>query len=167
MKFVYLFLGCLFLFSCTQKQEYIYNETLTREYYGISEVFEETYDLFSSGEYKTSDEWSNEFARNTAIRDAENLKNRVRMAKEIVDLLKPSDAAKDVHAKVNDFFDSVSSDYANTLEFYGNINCNCPEKKDSVKNRINQIYDQISTMEDEALALQKKYFEKIGMKGAE
>lgn len=164
-KFFYLSVLVL-MFGCGNSEQ-VYNETIARIYYEVSDMLEASYKKIEKGEYQTTFEKGSEFHKPQTLIDAQNLKSLVATEVEIYDLLKPSDAANDFHAKVGDFFRMVNEEYVTSLEFLGNIDCDCPEKKDSVIASIKTIYGKISKNEDKMLETQKQYFEKIGATGIE
>jgi hypothetical protein len=82
-------------------------------------------------------------------------------------LLKPSEKAMPFHTKLEEYLQLVSVNFANALQTYLDLNCECPDQKDSLTQTIHQLYKRISAIEDQCLEEQKKYIESIGGYGVE
>lgn len=169
MKTKSLFIGlCLLVFfNCSPNKEYYYNETATNAYYAVSRSFEEAYEAFSAGRYSTAYERvqkkDNIFPKIKANR-GNDLALTVSSDIEVFHKLTPSDAAKDFHEKISEYFDMVKGDFAQSIQYYVTIDCDCPEKKDSVTLVIDKLYEDISNLENEMLEVQLKYIESVGYK---
>ena len=163
-----LFLVIIFLISCSNKKEHIYNETVTRIYFNVSDHFEKVYEKFNNEEYPVIYEYKEAntvadpdgFFLDSKNADIRNLNQFVTTATEQFYMLEPSDNAKSFHTSTAQYFDLVRNDFAKSLEAY--INCSSPEQKDSITNAINQLYEKISDHEDEMQKTQIQYIEKEG-----
>jgi hypothetical protein len=147
--------------------EYAYNEAAAAQYYKMSDQFEECYKEFTEGKYQTKFEYNNdEYANfNPPAVAARNLKKNAELATEHFNLLNPSKKAQAFHDKVNEYFKLVGNDFADALQAYADLNCDCPEQKDSLKLVIKNTYSRISNVEDQCLEEQTKYIESVGGHG--
>lgn len=163
-----LILGCIFLYGCGNK-EYTYNETVASIYYETSNEFEDMYKKLKKNEYKTTfdriNEGANEFtAIHTNTRqDIKYLESIIKSGQERMNMLSPSNEAKEFHEMTTRYFTTIKDEFIPNLYLYTDINCDCPEKKDSITKVITKIYSNISDIEDKTLEIQKEYHKKIGM----
>lgn len=169
-KTLLIILSLLSLFCCTKGKDYLYNEIAVNDYYSVSNSFEGAYKDFSEGKYSTAYERvqnkDDMFPKMTA-NIGNDLALSVSSSTKGFYKLTPSSAAKDFHAKLIKYFDMVKGDFAQSLQYYVTIDCDCPEKRDSVTTVIHKLYNDISDLEDEMLEVQKKYMESIGHKPKE
>lgn len=157
------------LASCGKKAEYLYNESLARLYYQESGYLEGVHNNWAEGNYETQYEQNinnpTGLLYNAIATDIKNLENNTNGVTKEFELLSPSEKAKAMHEKTQEYFMMISTDYLNTLKAYAAIDCDCPHQKDSIGTLLNSTYDRISTIEDEMLDAQRKYLEEIGMTG--
>ncbi|MDR2475487.1 MAG: hypothetical protein LBD45_06485 [Bacteroidales bacterium] len=161
VKILVTITGIALLAACSNRSEYAYNETAASLYYHVSKDFEYYYTQFQQGEIKTKHErGEKEFDFGSG--KAEQLKNVVAGSQQTLALLKPSKKAEAFHQKLNDYFQLVGNDFVNLLQTYLDLNCDCPEQKDSLNQEIHNLYKRISLLEDQCLEEQKKYIESVG-----
>lgn len=164
-KILLVALGCIFLQGCTNK-EYVYNETVARLYYGVSENFEGINKKLNNNEYETTYDMvrkGKEFGVTNTGRDIQKLKTVAEGSILNMESLEPSPEGKELHDKMNLFFTKIMDEYIPQLDAYKNIDCDCPEQKDSIKQILNKVYNDISDLENNLLETQKEYHKKVGM----
>lgn len=136
--------------ACSGNKDYAYNEFLANRYLDISRQFEENYEKLKSGELRKN---MPQILKDNTTRTIEELKG-----------LEPSDAAKELHNKTNEFLYLIEKDFYPLLKTYVNLDCDCPEKKDSIIVIAGKLYDKASVIETEMLSEQLKFMEKVGLK---
>lgn len=163
---ILLILATIACISCNNS-EYAYNEAATAQYYRISDEYEDYYKKLAQDKYQTKFEYNDdEYAEfNPTAVAARNLKKNVRLANEHLNLLNPSEKAQPFHDKINEYFTLVGNDFADALQAYADLDCDCPEQKASLRLLIENLYARISKVEDQGLEEQKKYIESVGGQG--
>jgi uncharacterized protein YcaQ len=160
----------LMLVSCGNR-EHIYNEGAAARYWECSRQFENCYKEFSEGKFQTKFELSDfnkeyvEFSK--TFQAAKNLRNNIASSEKTFDLLNPSAKAQAFHNKLKEFFELVRINFADAVQAYAELECECPAQKDSLSNNIHLLYRRISSVEDSALEEQVKYLESVGLKAKE
>ncbi|MFR9166401.1 MAG: hypothetical protein ACLVKO_09385 [Dysgonomonas sp.] len=163
---LFVFLLVLLLFSsCGGNSDYAYNEFVASQYKSVSAEFEASYEKLINGEYKTTYDLQGGYDGDR--KEVRNLRNNTKRTIENVNELIPSDNAKKLHDKLNEYFKLVGEEYTAYADSYLNIDCECPEKRDSVVTQIKALYGKISSVEDDALELQLEFMKKSGMKPKE
>jgi hypothetical protein len=168
-KMILFAFAALVLTACNSNKEYAYNESASNDYYQVSRWFEDCYQHFIDGKYETNYEYNNveveRFVESNTATDARLLKKNVASTQEHLNLLKPSKKAQAFHDKLNEYFQLVGTDFADIIQAYADLDCDCITQKDSISQSIKDIYKRISTLEDECLEVQKKYIESVGGHG--
>ncbi|GAB6012290.1 hypothetical protein [Viscerimonas tarda] len=148
--------------SCSNGSEVAYNEQAAALYYSASDDFEFCYEKFKDGGFKTKYEKGEFDLEGFGV---ESLKNKLTGCQNSLHLLKPSEKAQAFHSKLDEYFQLIGVDFANALQAYTDLDCDCPEKKDSLRRNVNNLYKRISELEEQCLEVQKAYIESVGGKG--
>lgn len=155
----------LVLLGCTNK-EHVYNELIAHFYYSVSNELEDIHKKLHNNEYETTFDMiqkGKEFGVSNTGRAIQSLKTVAEGSLSQMEQLEPSIEAKELHEKLNLYFKKVQNEYIPELYAYRDIDCDCPEQKDSIKQILNKVYTDISNLENNLLEVQKAYHKKIGM----
>lgn len=154
-----VFLGCQ-----NNDKDYVYNEVTASQYKQVSDFFERVYKKFGEGYYSTKFESVDDIEAMRLTKEVQQLKEQANDAKERIDGLERSTDTDKMHETISAYFSTVSGDFADALNAYAAIDCDCPERKDSIIGIVKNRYRQICDIEDKALEEQKIMFEKAGFR---
>ncbi|MDH6308567.1 phage-related protein [Dysgonomonas sp. PFB1-18] len=143
------------LTACMGNANYAYNEKVASNYFYVSELFEEVYKRLNDDALRVSDVENLRDNTNNVIENMNELKNELNI-----------DSATEFHEKALEYFNLVSKDFSDLADSYVNLNCDCPEKKDSIRSLAKELYNKTSTIEDQMLEEQVKFMDKVGLKPA-
>jgi len=158
MKFKLFILSLLAiaLAACSGNENYAYNEKAASNYFSVSEQFENTYKELNEGDIKASSVRNLRNNTNNVIENMNEIKNDMNIG----------ESAAGFHGKALEYFNLVSKDFSDLADSYVNLDCDCPEKKDSIKALAKDLYNKASTIENQMLEEQLKFMDKVGLKPA-
>ena len=156
-RFTILLLFFVSLISCN-KSDLAYSEKVTRDFLSNREKLENFHQEVLEGKFINQSETAKHFSETSANNFIQISQSTVTDISE----LKHSGAADAFHDKVIDYLTTLSEDYYPEAKKYILANDTSPEKEAALQN-LKAIKDKLSTLEDEALAEQKKFFKEVNI----
>lgn len=148
----FLLASILFLTSCSNKQDYAYNEKIANDFYGCKERLEEQHAKLLDGSYDNDPE-----ARNLV-----SFKSHIETVKKDADDLKHSELADAFHADIISYMNKISTEYIPIVQSYA---------KEQDANKRVEIIEQakskkteLENLETKSLEAQIEFLNKAGIK---
>lgn len=142
--------------SCSHFSGYKYNEQVANLYFRVSEPYEEIYYKLTEGLYDNDS--TKLLERN--IEDLDMITNEALAEFGKIELI---EEAKVFHSKTGQYLRIVNTDFIRQLHIYADLDNNKQIEKDSVALVIQNLYSDISVLEDEMQSEQLKFADKIGL----
>lgn len=148
------------LFSCSNKQDYGYNEKITSLFYECKEKLDERHQKLLEGDFKADS--SNEVSYPLQLRDAKALGENASENKAESNELKHSETANAFHANILSYMSKIADDYTPLLVQY-------VEQQDSIarQNTLTKLVAkriELTALENKCLESQIAFLNEAGIK---
>jgi len=160
MKFLKIILFCAslgLLLSCTNTDDYAYNEKVTSIFLSQMKQIDETDSVFKD----TSKVYAKGFPDSILLsHKADNLINNSK--NDLIDIarLKPTKAAAKFNEGVVQYLTAIN-DYGKTAKEM--LNVKTVDEKRKYHDQLNTKYEKLNSYPDQLLAIQKAYLEEVGL----
>ncbi len=144
--------------SACNKSDFAYSEKVTHDFLSNREKLENFHQEVLDGKFINQSETAKHFSETSANNFIQISQSTVKDINE----LKHSGAADAFHAKVIEYLSTLSDSYYPEAKKYILANDTSSEKETALQN-LKTIKEKLSTLEDEALTEQEKFFKEVNI----